>query len=112
MQRDRKLPAQPLEHPFPVKNTNKDLDIEFHNRYYGLVDDFKGTVRMPDPVLNPKVKEYVWVKDSLLHMIFDRQKPEKPHAQKEAYNRLREKKKIIPHTFTFRGLFKGNLFNN
>jgi hypothetical protein len=82
-----------LGFPKSVKNTNTAIDIESHEKNYGLVDDFKGTVRAPDPILNPKIKEFVWVKEYLLESIFDQQRqllgvPMKPHSQKEAYRRF------------------------
>ncbi len=58
--------------PYPVANTNPDVDVEFHERYYALINKFKGKVRVPDEILNPKIKEFVWIKDYLLGKVLDR----------------------------------------
>jgi len=82
-----------LGFPLKVNNTNPDIDLDFHERNYALIDSFKGNVRMPDPILNPKIKEFVWVKDYLLEIVFDQARqllgvPLKSHPQKEAYKRF------------------------
>ncbi|MDB5254793.1 MAG: hypothetical protein JWL92_169 [Candidatus Nomurabacteria bacterium] len=106
-----------LGFPKKVKNTNPDVDDEYHWRNYGLVDDFKGKVRMPDPILNPKIKEFVWVKESLLNILFEQQKfisgsPVRPHSQKEGYERFVKNKeprsKMLTLTDVLRRKFSPN----
>lgn len=104
--------------PYKVVNTNPNVDAEFHERNYALIDKFKGSVKMPDEVLNPKITEFVWVKVSLLGMILDQRAhlrgvPVKPHPQKEAYKRFIEnnshknnKQKFFGRIFSKRTKFK------
>jgi len=98
-----------LGFPKETKSTNPNIDLHF--KYYGLVTKFKGTVKAPDPILNPKIKEYVWVKEDLLYMIFDQLReilgvPMKPHPQKEGYVRFQKnknsKKVTLREMFRFR----------
>jgi len=97
-----------------VKNTNPAIDAEFHERNYVLINSFKGSVKDPDEMLNPKIKDFVWVKDFLLKMIFDQPRqlmgtPIRPHPQKEAYERFAFEMKQSKLT-GFKKLFKRRSF--
>jgi len=79
--------------PFIVKNTDPRVDAEYHERYHALVDRFKGNVKPYDEALSPKYGPFVWVKVSLLEIVFDKPRqvlgrPVRPHAQREAYVRF------------------------
>ncbi len=101
-----------LGFPKKVKNTNLAINAEFHERNYALIDKFKGNVKMPDKMLNPKIEEFVWVKDFLLNMIFDRtwyvlNVPMKPHPQKEAYKRFVDNRRS--KAVSFEAFLKGRI---
>ncbi len=101
-----------LGFPKRVDNTNNDLDINFHEKHYALINGFKGSVRIPDPILNPKIKEFVWVKAFLLDMIFDQHLTlfgvaTKPHPQQEAYNRFIQSRKKKSTVVTLKEMLKG-----
>lgn len=82
--------------PSQVRNTNPAIDAVYHEKYYAVIDKFKGKVRPPDEELNPKIKEFVWIKDTLLHRIFELPHSVKSHPQKEAYKRFMSDKKTKP----------------
>ncbi len=102
--------------PFLVKNTDPLVDAEFHERYHALVDKFKGNVKPYDEMLSPKYGPFVWVKVSLLEIVFDKPRQilglvARPHAQKEAYVRFMSR--ITKHDSKVkRTLFKRSFRDN